>query len=55
MKMKTQILFLIMILICFTACNKKEHTSPSGTDGWLTGTQNGRLQQDNGRSILPLQ
>lgn len=45
MKMKIQILFLLMILICFTACNKKEHTSPSGTDGWLTGTQDEKIDE----------
>ena len=45
MNIKTQILSLLIILCSLTACNNQEKTYSSGTDGWLSGTQEEKFDE----------
>lgn len=43
--MKTRILLSFIILSSLTACNDEEKTYSSGTDGWLSGTQEEKFEE----------
>lgn len=43
--MMTRILYILIILSSLTACNYQEKTYSSGTDGWLSGTEEEKFEE----------
>jgi len=43
--MRTQVLIILIVLSGLIACNNQEKTYSSGTDGWLSGTQEEKFDE----------